>query len=395
MTSISIGVGVIGMGVMGTVHSRALIDASSRCGESQIQAKLVVCADQSHARAEAGAKQFGFNRYTTRWQDVVEANDVDLVFVCTSNNAHRKIASAAADNRKHVFCEKPVGRTPRETLDIREAVHISGVRSAAGYVYRWAPLVRYAREVIQSGRLGEITHYRGRFLTGYAKDPNGVLTWRFDPSQAGSGSLGGLMSHVIDQALFLVGPLAEVFSDMHTFITRRPLLPVSEREPNGLSSDRQFGDVGNEDYVSALARFSNGARGILQVCRVINGPACDFSFDISGSRGAVSWNFERMNELQVYLPEQGLEGYVRILSGPDHPGHERFVADTGMGLGFEDLAALQALAILEKAAGLSTDDEDVLPSFDDAVAVAAVGDAMQRSWSSEQWERVGIEGHVV
>ena len=386
-----VGVGVVGMGVMGSVHSRGMVHAPTHFPESEVRPVLVVCADESEARAKAGASQFGFDRYTRGWQDVIEAEDVNVVLICTPNHLHREVTLAAVENGKHVFCEKPVGRTPRETLDIRDSAGASGVTSAAGYVYRWAPLVRYARELIATGRLGEITHYRGRFLAGYAKDPLAVWSWRFDPSLAGSGALGGLMSHVIDLAQFLNGAVDEVVADMQTFIKKRPFA-VADTMSNEVSRENGgFGEVGNEDYVSVLTRFANGARGVLQACRVISGPACEFSFDISGTKGAISWNLERMNELHVHLPGEGLGGYTRVLSGPEHPGHSCFSADPGMGLGFEDLVILQAQALLERVSGVRSGKDRVLASFDDAAAVAEVEDAVERSWLSCEWEGVGEE----
>ena len=98
---------------------------------------------------------------------------------------HLEIVRAAADAGKHIFCEKPVGRNPQETADIEDAARQAGVLSFVGYNYRWAPLVQYAHQLIQQGRLGKLTHYRGRFFPGYAKNPYGVLSWRFQRELAG------------------------------------------------------------------------------------------------------------------------------------------------------------------------------------------------------------------
>ena len=91
-------------------------NAPTHFPESEVRPVLAVCADESEARAKAGASQFGFDRYTRGWQDVIEAEDVNVVLICTPNHLHREVTLAAVENGKHVFCEKPVGRTPRETL---------------------------------------------------------------------------------------------------------------------------------------------------------------------------------------------------------------------------------------------------------------------------------------
>ncbi len=188
-----------------------------------------------------------------------------------------------------------------------------------GYNYRWAPVVQYARQFIAEGKLGRVTHYHGRFLNGYAGDPNTFLSWRFE-REHGLGTLSDLMSHVIDMAHMLAGPIARVTSDKEIFIARLPIpQPGSGTHYDAGGSDGPMGDVTNEDYVSALVRFQNGARGMLEACRVITGAQCDMGFEIHGTQGAIKWTMERMNELQVYWRKDdnpAEEGYTTVLSGP-------------------------------------------------------------------------------
>src|SRR5581483_10715883 len=182
-----------------------------------------------------------------------------------------------------------------------------------GFNYRWAPLVQHARQLIERGDLGQITHYHGRFLNGYARDAHAYRTWRFEIDH-GYGTLSDLMPHVLDMAHFLAGPLDAVVANRATFIAQRPLptMPTIGNPLGKAGDETPMGAVSNEDYVSALIRFSSGAQGMLEACRVINGSVCDMSFEVHGTRGAIKWGFERMNELQVQRrsdDNQADEGY--------------------------------------------------------------------------------------
>ncbi len=258
MTS-TIGIGMIGMGWMGEVHSRSYRAIPDRFHESGISPRLVVCADAVEARAQAAQQRFGFERYTTDWRAVIADPEVEVVNVAAPNGMHLEIIREAARAGKHILCEKPVGKDPQETIQSVAAAREAGVLTFVGYNYRWAPLVQYARQLIAEGKLGQVTHYHGRFLNGYAGDPNGFLSWRFEQEQ-GLGTLGDLLSHVIDMAHMLAGPITRVTSDKAIFIRRRPIpQPGSGTHYDVGSSDGPMGDVTNEDYVSTLVHFVHHA----------------------------------------------------------------------------------------------------------------------------------------
>ena len=130
-------------------------------------------------RARDAQQRLGFEQFTTNWREVIEHPQVQAVNVASPNFLHKEMALAAVDAGKHLFCEKPVGRTPEETTEIYHAVKRAGLMSFVGLNYRWAPLVQYARQLIVEGKLGQITSYHGRFFIMYASDPLGQLSWRF------------------------------------------------------------------------------------------------------------------------------------------------------------------------------------------------------------------------
>jgi predicted dehydrogenase len=260
-----------------------------------------------------------------------------------------------------------------------------------GYNYRWAPMVQYARQLVREGKLGKLTHFRGRFLAGYASNPQTVLSWRFQHEFSGSGVSGDLLSHVADMSLFLAGPIQRVVGNRETFIKRRPSAAslAQSAAPVAHSTAVTSGplqDVTNEDYVGALVQFANGAQGSLEVCRVIQGHKCDWSFEVEGTQGAVSWNFERMNEVNIFCPDGNAahDGYTRIVSGPGHPFHSQFNPAAGTGLGYDDLKTIEAYQFLKSIAEKRQGE----PGFAEALGVAKVLEAIERSWETERWENV-------
>ena len=388
-----IGVGVIGMGWMGTVHSRAYLAVADRFHDSGFEAKLVVCADEVDERAKEAKRRFGFESYTTRWQDVIADPRVQVVNVATPNCMHLEVVRATAAARKHIFCEKPVGKDARETAEIERLAREAGILTFVGYNYRWAPMVQYAQQLIREGKLGKLTHFRGRFLAGYASNPQTVLSWRFQHEFSGSGVSGDLLSHVADMSLFLAGPIRRVVGNRETFIKHRPSAAslAQSAAPVAHSTAVTSGpllDVTNEDYVAALVQFANGAHGSFEVCRVIQGHKCDWSFEVEGTQGAVSWNFERMNELNTFCPDENPshDGYTRIVSGPAYPFHAHFNPATGTGLGYDDLKAIEAYQFLKSVA----ENRQAEPGFAEALRVAKVLRAIERSCETDSWQ--SIEG---
>lgn len=382
----TVGIGVIGMGWMGEAHSRSYRLIADRFHGQGVEARLVACADVDAGRAEAARTRFGFERATTDWRDVVDDPAVEAISITAPNDAHLVVIQAAIAAGKHVLCEKPVGRTPEETLAAAAVARGTGLITFVGYNYRWAPVVQHARDLVAAGAIGELTHYRGRFLNGYAKDPNGVLSWRFLAEQ-GFGTLSDLLSHAIDMAHLIAGPVGEVVGNRRTFIVERPLPRPGGTHYDTARPDDPRGPVTNEDYVGALVRFANGAQGTLEACRVITGSQCDLAFEVHGTTGALAWTFERMNELRVYRRNDAApadEGWTIELSGPAHPFHRSFNPGWGVGLGFDDLKVIEAGQFLQAI----TSGAQTAPSFEDAAAVARVQQAIAASWASGGWQPV-------
>lgn len=380
-----LGVAVLGLGWMGQVHSRAMLRMPSLFPTRSFDPKLVVCADTEEERRTRAVKDFGFERAVANWEEAVEADDVDVVWVTAPNMLHVPMIEAAAKAGKAVFSEKPIGGKPEQTVAAYTAATAAGVRTAVGYNYLWAPLVLHAKELISSGALGEITHYRGRFLSMYGSDEMGLLTWRFILDQAGYGATSDILSHSISLAQFLVGDITEVVGMKNTTIPERPLPTGAASHYGRGKPEDPKGKVENEDFASMLCSFANGATGTFESSRTMVGPESQNAFEVYGTKGALAWNLEKMNELQYYrLTEDKSSGYTTIYGGDRFPFHGAFAPGQANAIGLEDLMAIEDYSFLEAIAtggGFS-------PSFREAVDVVSVQQALINSWDSRSWEKV-------
>ncbi|MGZ4354355.1 MAG: Gfo/Idh/MocA family protein, partial [Gaiellaceae bacterium] len=295
------------------------------------------------------------------------------------------VVEAACAAGKHVFCEKPVGGTPEQTARAAAAARAAGVITGVGYNYRFAPLVRHAAELIRSGRLGEITNYRGRFFSMYGSDPLGVLSWRFEQDEGGYGVSSDLLSHAVDLAHMLIGPIARVVGMRATVIAERPIAqPGAGHYGRGSASD-PTGPVTNEDYAGALAVFESSVHATFESSRTLVGPESQMAFDVYGTKGALSWNLERLNELRLYLSDgEPNTGYTTVFGGDRFPHHGNFVPGSANGIGFEDLVAIEDYEFLNAVAR----GEQHEPGFEAALDYVAVQAALIRSWDSGSWEDV-------
>ena len=380
-----IGIGVIGFGWMGQAHSRGARRAPSYFADRGYDPDLVLVADTIAERRTDAVESFGFGGATDDWHALVTDQRVDVVFVTSPNMLHVEMVQAAAAAGKHVFCEKPVGGTPGQTVVAEHAARTAGVISGVGYNYRWAPLVQHARQMIADGAIGTVTNYCGRFFSMYGSDPMGLLTWRFLVDGAGHGVSTDILSHSVDLAHYLIGDITRVVGTGETFIKQRPLPTGSGTHYDRGQPGDPTGAVTNEDYIGMMCTFANGARGTFEACRSMVGPESQNMFEVFGSEGSISWNFERMNELRVYTAgEHKHTGFTTVFGGDRFPHHGNFVPGSANGIGFEDLVCIEDHEFLEAVAA----DRPYTPGFADALRYVSVQDAVLRSWESGRWEDV-------
>ncbi len=379
-----LGIAVVGFGWMGQAHSRSYLRLPTLFEDRPYDVDLVICSDNMEARRGIAENDFGFRETTDDWRPAVEHPDVDAVIICAPNMLHEPLAIAAAAAGKHVFCEKPVGGTPGQTARIEQACRRAGIVTGVGYNYRFAPLVLYAQELIAAGELGQITNHRGRFFSMYGADPMGLLSWRFLIDQAGHGATTDILSHAVDLALMLNGPITRVVGIGETFIKERPLPSGAGTHYDRGSPGDPTGEVTNEDYFGALAVFANGSHGMFEASRAIVGPQSQMAFDVYGTEGALSWNHETLNELRLFRASDPQQGYTTVRAGDRHPFHGAFVPGDANSIGFEDMVAIQDHEFLAAVA----EGRPHSAGMEQALACVSVQAAMLKSWKTGTWEDV-------
>ncbi|MFI6851120.1 Gfo/Idh/MocA family protein [Streptomyces sp. NPDC050416] len=380
----TLGVAVIGFGWMGRVHTQAYARVRHHYPHLRLVPELVTVAEEVPDRAEEAAGQFGFASTTRDWRDVAADPRVQAVSITAPNFLHREIGVAMAEAGKHIWVEKPVGLTTEDARAVADAVAAAGVQGTVGFNYRNAPAVEAARELIASGEIGTVTHVRIRLFSDYAAHPEGALTWRYERERGGSGVLGDLASHGADLARHLLGDIASLTADTAIFLPERAR-PTGATAGHSRASGGELGPVENEDYVSCLLRFASGARGVLEACRVSVGEQNNYGFEVHGTKGAVFWDFRRMNELGIsrgttYQDQAVTTVYV----GPGHGEFAAFQPGAANAMGYDDLKVIEAYRFLRSIAEGAPHGA----TLTDAVQSAAVLDAVSRSAASGAWVAV-------
>jgi predicted dehydrogenase len=371
------GVGLISVGWMGKLHSRAYQALPLVYPDLKIRPRLVHAADTAADRASYARDILGYERASTDYRAVLADPEVDVVSICAPNMLHREIGIAAARAGKPFWIEKPVGRDAAETAEVAAAAQAADLVTSIGYNYRHVPAVEQARELIAAGQLGRITNVRAVFFNSYASEPNGALSWRFRRDEAGSGALGDLLSHVIDLVQYVVAPITEVTSLLSTVHTQRPILPMGSADHFAVIENGELGEVENDDYAAALVRFAgaqaSGAVGTLEASRVSVGPQCGLGFEIYGTDGSATWNFEQMNELRLCLGRSGpAHGYTTVLGHPGMGDYGRFQPGPGHSMGYDDLKVIEAKKFLVAVRGGEQRNSTIQEAHADAEVITAV-----------------------
>ncbi|MFF4249892.1 Gfo/Idh/MocA family protein [Streptomyces sp. NPDC001663] len=380
----SLGVAVVGFGWMGRVHTQAYARVLHHYPQLGLRPELVTVAEDVPGRAEEAAAQFGFASTTRDWRDIVKDPRVRAVSITAPNFLHREIGVAMAEAGKHIWIEKPVGLSVADAQAVADAVARAGVQSAVGFNYRNAPAVEAARELIASGGIGTVTHVRVRLFSDYAAHPEGALTWRYEKERGGSGVLGDLASHGADLARYLLGDIASLTADTAVFIPERAR-PTGATAGHTRATGGELGPVENEDYVNCLLRFASGARGVLEACRVSVGEQNNYGFEVHGTKGAVFWDFRRMNELGVSRGTSYQDQPVSTVHvGPGDGEFAAFQPGAANAMGMDDLKVIEAHRFLRSIA----EGKPYGATLPDAVRSAAALEAMVSSAESGSWVSV-------
>jgi predicted dehydrogenase len=361
MRRCKLNIALIGYGFMGRAHSNAYRQAACFF-DIPFDLNLKVVCGRNQTKLDRMASDWGWEGTATNWEQVVTRPDIDAVDICTPNYLHEPIATAAAKAGKIVLCEKPLANSVEEAERMTAAAR--DVPTMVWFNYRRVPAVALARQLIEEGRLGQIYHYRGLYLQSWGLNPPDIEAWRFNPAEAGSGAIGDLLSHSLDLATWLNGPLDRICASVRAFVTGRKV----------------------DDAVTLLADFRNGSMGTWEATRFATGNLNRNCFEINGARGSIEFNLEDMNHLQFneLRDDAAIQGRREILvTGPEHPYVDHFWPP-GHIIGYEHTfiaTIVDFLSALSKG-------ERFHPDFADALEVQHLMQAVVESNDKRSWIKV-------
>lgn len=374
MTKRKVGIGLVGAGFMGRCHANAFRSVGGLF-DLPVEPVLEVLADATEEAAASNATALGFGRHTSDWRTLVADPRVDIVAITAPNVLHEPIALEAIARGKALYCEKPLAPSTEGCRRMTEAAEAAGTLTMVGFNFLRNPMIRLARKIVTAGEIGEITGFRGRHAENYMCDPAIPHSFRTDP--VGGGALADIGSHIISIARYLVGPINRVNGQCRTIHPMRPKAPGSaDNAP-----------VKVDDMCHALLQFDGGAQGSIEANWAATGRTMDLSFEITGTKGAIAFSQERMNELLVWSPNAtDRAGFTRIESGPAHPPYRNFCPAPGHHLGFNDLKVIEVSELLTACAGGTFTGL----GFREAFAVQATIDTIKQSAQGGEWREVVI-----
>jgi predicted dehydrogenase len=308
------------------------------------------------------AERWGWEETATDWQAVIDRKDIDAIDICLPNHMHGPVAIAAAQAGKTILCEKPLAMSLAEARMMADAAR--GVPTLVWFNYRRVPAIAFAHQLIHEGRLGRVFHYNASYKQQWGADTTRPPSWKMDPSLAGSGVGDDLLTHLLDAALYLNGPMTRVVATTRTFAPNRPV----------------------DDAVVAMVEFANGSVGTFEATRFGIGCKNCNAFEVHAEKGMLRFNLERLNHLQFLdatepSTEQGLRDL--LVTDMKHPVFPNFWRP-GHIIGYEH-TFIAALADFVQCLG---DGQPFHPDFRDAYGVQLALDAVERSAASGRWEKV-------
>jgi len=372
-------IGLVGYGFMGRTHSNGYKRVNDFFGDLAYRPVLKAICGRNGERTEAFASQWEYESTESDWKALIAREDIDAIDICTPNDSHAAIAIAAAEAGKMVLCEKPLARTTEESLPMVEAVEKAGVANTVWYNYRRIPAVTLAKQIIDSGKLGKVFHYRANFLQDWTISEElpqgGEGLWRLDAAAAGSGVTGDLLAHCIDTAIWLNGGIQDVSAVTETFIKERVHTATGEKQA-----------VTIDDACIFHCHFNNGSLGLFESTRYARGHKALYTLEINGENASIRWDLHDLNRLEFF--DHSDEGKVRgwrsiHITDGDHPYLDKWWVP-GLCIGYEHTFVHQVADFLASL----TSGEPCHPTFRDALETAKVCDAVLASAASREWKNV-------
>jgi predicted dehydrogenase len=378
-----IGVGVIGYGI-GRVHAHAWKNLPLFYDNLVVKPRLAAFCARDQTKAEEMHRDFGFTKVYSDWRNLVRDPTVEIVDNCAPPNLRLDLCQEAADaGKRAIFCEKPLARNAGEAYEMYRIVSTSGIVSMTGFTVRYVPAVILAKNLIETGKLGKIFNIRCCYLNiesgfnGYL-DPNHPFHWHFDRNMAGNGAISDLGSHVLDMVYFLLGDIVEVSGATETVVNERPLAEDPGKKKK----------VSVDDGAVAALKFKSGALGVIDASWMAAGKKDFFYFEVHGSEGSIRFNFERMDELEVYLKDisSDVAGFRTVFAtSKNHPRMEKFWVDQGGGFTWNHLFVVELKDFLD---GIESSQPPEIPTFRDGYVNTLLIDSIVESSKTGKWIKI-------
>ncbi|MGR3661096.1 MAG: Gfo/Idh/MocA family protein [Paracoccaceae bacterium] len=389
MTKKTLNIGLIGSGFMGQAHADAFRRAGLLYRDLPLLPVLHTLADASEELANVAAARFGFENATDDWRTMLANPDIDVIDITTPNAMHFNMAMAAIDAGKHVYCEKPLTVTLGDARKLKDAAKAKGVKSMVAFNNIKTPAALLAKKLIDRGDIGTPTRFRGWFDQGFFNDPEMPWSWRCSRTEAGSGSLGDLGSHVISVAQYLMGDIQSVYGQEQTFFKTRPASGAGSGYGASVDKSAAHLDVENEDQFQSVVTFANGAGGTIESSRIAAGKIFGVYWEVSGTEGTIVMDGERFNELKIarYSDEKHDRGFKTLLAGSQVEQFSGFFGFdfAGGGLGYFDVKVIEVHDLIQGIAG----QEDCFPNFSFGFENQRIIAAMEQSVAQERRISVG------
>lgn len=384
-------IGLIGTGFMGRTHSNGYNRVANFFPDLAFTPVLKAVCSRNQEKVQAFADQWGYESVETDWKALIARDDIDAVDICTPNDTHAEIALAVAAAGKMILCEKPLSRNLAEGEKMVEAIEKAGedgipLKTTVWYNYRRLPAVSLAKQLIDSGKLGKIYHYRANFLQDWTISADlpqgGEGLWRMDIEAAGSGVTGDLLAHCIDTAMWLNGAIKDVSAVTETFVKERMHQLTGKVEP-----------VGIDDACIFHCHFENGSLGLFESTRYARGHKALYTFEINGADASIRWDLHDLNRLEYFdhRDESIVRGWrsVHVTDG-DQPYMDKWWVP-GLGIGYEHSFVHQVADFLKS---LET-GENCSPTFKQALQTQKVCEAVIDSANSRSWKDTNVDGKYV
>ena len=377
-------IGLIGTGFMGRTHSNGYNRVPNFFPELAYKPVLKAVCSRNLDNVKAFAEQWGYESVETDWKTLIARDDIDAVDICTPNDTHAEIAIAAAAAGKMILCEKPLSRNLAEGEAMVKAIEKAGVESTVWYNYRRLPAVTLAKQIIDSGKLGKIYHYRANFLQDWTISADlpqgGTGLWRMDAEAAGSGVTGDLLAHCIDTAMWLNGAIKDVSAMTETFVKERMHQLTGKVEP-----------VKIDDACIFHCHFENGSLGLFESTRYARGHKALYTFEINGADASIRWDLHDLNRMEYFdhRDESIVRGWRSIIvTDGDQPYMDKWWVG-GLGIGYEHSFVHQVADFLKS---LET-GKPCSPTFKEALQTQKVCEAVIESANTRSWKNTGVDGH--